>query len=119
MRPQPSVQKITKHLASSLRRINVSILIPSTAEAIFLKVFFMFFIARLVLIYVLITKFRLANSLLILDGFSESLRCQNKSSELNMYLHCTQLPALGINDAAVISLYSSGGERRFLLPCSL
>lgn len=86
---------------------------------LFLKAFFIFCITRQVLIYALMTKPRLANSLLVLDGFYGSLRCQNKSNERNIYLYCTLLSGTGINNHAVVSLYSSGGKTWLFLSCNV
>lgn len=114
-----------KHLASFLKRVTLSDCMPVIVENfcmiifLFLKVFFIFCIARQVLIYALITKPRLANSLRVSDGFYESLRCQNKSNESNIYLCSTPLSVTGINNHAVISLYSSGGETWSFLPCNI
>lgn len=77
----------------------------------------LFCIARQVLIYASITKPRLANSLLVSDRLYESLRCQNKSNERNIY--CTPLSGTDINNCAVNSLYSSGGETWLFLPCNI
>lgn len=114
-----------KHLASFLTRATLSDCMPVVVENLgmiiflFLKVFFIFCIARQVLIYALITKPWFTNSLGFSDGFYESLRCQNKSNELNIYLCSTPLSVTGINNHAVISLYSSGGETWLFLPCNI